>query len=682
MKRIAKISAFLIFMLCAFVMFAMSAFAGDIAIKTVNISEGVKISWGKAEDVYRYEIYRKSNDGADEKLITVTRQNSYVDKEAVSGTIYGYRVVTIDSYEEVAEETDLSVIYRLDEVKISNYYSADQGLFLEWKAVAGAKGYYVLRKPQKGGKWQTIYNATAKTTSYLDTKISQKERYLYTVRAYGGKYIGAVGKQVALSAVACPEFIGIVSTENGISLKWTEAPKAAYYVLYRKDSAKNKKWTPYALFSSEYTSYEDTEIQDGVEYSYIVRASDASGRLSPYDAVVTMKHIGKPVILSAESETNGIKLTWSKSAGAQGYAVYRKDFGIDDWKSVGLVVGADNLTFTDSKVLNAKAYTYVVRAVWKKNLSTYDEKGATVRFMEAPQNLVINVDTARGNVLTWKANPLAKEFIVYRKSSNSGWRYIGRTDENVYADMKADASEIYSYAVKAYTSSVFLSGYSDVISTFVSNYDEDTKMIALTYDDGPSEAITNGILDLLEAYGAKATFFVIGESIEYNNTALTRAAKLGNEIGTHTYSHIDLPTSSEETIREEIDKTDELVKKYTGEKTKIARPPGGELDDESGKIVNKPFFYWTVDTRDWESKDANAIIEIVEAYASDGDIILMHDIYESTLEASEYIIPWLVSEGYELVTVSELMAHKSNKKVQPGVMYYDGFGATSYEELE
>ena len=199
-------------------------------------------------------------------------------------------------------------------------------------------------------------------------------------------------------------------------------------------------------------------------------------------------------------------------------------------------------------------------------------------------------------------------------------------------------------------------------------------MVALTFDDGPSDSITNGVLDVLERYGAKATFFVVGQNINYGREAMARAAKMGCEIGTHTYSHIDLPSSSASEIREEIADTDALIKEYTGSPAYVARAPGGALEEESANIVGKPFFYWTVDTRDWESRDASSVISMVKNNTDDGDIILMHDVYESTLEAVETVVPWLIEEGYELVTVSELMKYKGNITPQAGVQYYNGFG--------
>ena len=127
-------------------------------------------------------------------------------------------------------------------------------------------------------------------------------------------------------------------------------------------------------------------------------------------------------------------------------------------------------------------------------------------------------------------------------------------------------------------------------------------------------------------------------------------------------------------IRSEIAWTDELIERYTGAPATVARAPGGALDASSAATVGKPFFYWTVDTRDWESRDAYSVISMVRNNTEDGDIILMHDVYASTLEAVETVVPWLIKEGYQLVTVSELMQYKGGIIPQAGVQYYSGLG--------
>lgn len=679
MKKITKLFLFVFALAVSLVMLGVSAFAEgeEITLKAVNTAEGIEIAWTEGEDVYYYELYRQCNDGSQEALISKGQEAKFVDTEAVEGLIYGYRVSVVTTDEEYGEESNLGIIYRIGATEISNYYSTDSGLYIEWTGLSEAKGYYVLRRAYQSEKWEVVAKCAADTTSYVDSKAGSDERYLYAVRAFAGNYLGAAANQVVLSYFPCPDIIGIVSVDEGIALKWKGVSSASYYLIYRSSSS-GKGWAPYALLDSEYTLYVDKGIKDGESYSYIVRAADSSGQLSPYNSAVSMKHIKKPMIRSAESTTNGVKLTWTKSEGCQGYAIFRKDFGADNWALVGLSKNQDILEFVDSKVYNSRAYTYTVRAVWNKNMSSYDERGATVRFLEAPQTLLCDVDTASGNVLTWKNNPNANMFFIFRKDVTGKWKVIGKTVENSFADKSAVASERYIYTVVAYTSSTYISGPAVPVSTFREIYSSDTKMVALTYDDGPSDSITNGVLDLLETYGGKATFFVVGQNIGYGHEAMTRAAKMGCEIGTHTYSHIDLPSSSEAEIREEIELTDELVQKYTGQPTKIARAPGGAIDDVSGQIVGKPFFYWSVDTRDWESRDASSVIEIVQNNVSDGAIILMHDIYDSTLEASEYVIPWLISEGYQLVTISELMHYKGKVQLQPGVTYYDGFGSTSY----
>ena len=681
MKKLSAVSALLITLLALFLVFSVNAFAEgeEITVKAENTATGVSVTWTELEDVYFYELYRQSNDGSEEVLLSKAQGTQFTDTEAEPGVIYGYKVIPVTTDESRGTESNLAIIYRMSAPEITNAYSTDTGLYLEWSGLKEAKGYYIMRRNQQEEKWTAIAKCSEETTSYTDKSSDPDAKYLYSIIGFAGQYLSPASNQVTLSYFACPKIVAATSTEKGIAIKWTPVSSAAYYIIYRSVSSE-EDWKPYSIVASEYSIYHDKDVKSGVSYSYIVRASDSSGQLSPYDEAVSMKLIGKPVINKAYSDTNGVRLAWNRVEGCHGYAVYRKDYGSNDWSLAGLAKGEDTIEFVDRKVLNSKVYTYTVRAVWNKNLSAYDEKGITIRFLEAPQALLCDPDTASGNVLTWRNNGSASVFIVYRKAANDKWRPIGLTAENRFADKKADPEGTYYYTVQAFTSSTYLSGYATIVGTAkVVTYDSDAKLVALTYDDGPSNTVTNNILDILEMYGAKATFFVIGENIEYNNEALTRAAAMGCEIGTHTFSHIDLPTSSEAEIREEIQLTDALVQKYTGKPTQIARAPGGEIDSTSGQIVNKPFYYWSIDTRDWESKDPDSIISIVQSQVEDGDIILMHDVYDETYTASTTIIPWLISEGYQLVTVSELMAH-NGVTPQAGVTYYNGFGGTAYTD--
>ena len=192
--------------------------------------------------------------------------------------------------------------------------------------------------------------------------------------------------------------------------------------------------------------------------------------------------------------------------------------------------------------------------------------------MQAPEGLECVKNTKYGNVLRWQKNDDASTYFVYRKAEGGKWKAIGKTEKNIFADNKADAEGRYFYTVKAYASSVYQSGAAQSVKTFTNaDVNPKGKMVALTFDDGPSDSITNGVLDVLEKYGARATFFVVGRKIEGGHEAMTRAAEMGCEIGTHTYNHIDLPSSSSSIIRSEIAWTDELIERYTGAPATVAR---------------------------------------------------------------------------------------------------------------
>ncbi len=188
--------------------------------------------------------------------------------------------------------------------------------------------------------------------------------------------------------------------------------------------------------------------------------------------------------------------------------------------------------------------------------------------------------------------------------------------------------------------------------------------IALTFDDGPSAANTAKILDILEVNGAKATFFVIGRNAAENAQLLRRAASLGCEIGNHTFDHAKLTDLSDETIRRQLEKTDEVVFDAIGVRPKLVRAPCGRCSCAVRAAIDRPIILWCVDPRDWSyghARENNTpenrenVIHAATENVQDGDIILLHDIYAFTAACCEAIVPKLTEQGFVLVTVSELM---------------------------
>lgn len=184
-------------------------------------------------------------------------------------------------------------------------------------------------------------------------------------------------------------------------------------------------------------------------------------------------------------------------------------------------------------------------------------------------------------------------------------------------------------------------------------------MVALTFDDGPHYKYTNKILDYLEKYNGAATFFVLGSNAEKNKKVIKRIAESGNEIGNHTYAHKQLTKLSGKEITDEITKTANIIEAITGDKPNILRPTYGSVNDNVMLYSDVPLILWSIDTRDWKNRNKNKVADAALRKVRDGDIILMHDIYETTAMASEVIIKELSSRGYQLVTINELYEAKS-----------------------
>lgn len=194
------------------------------------------------------------------------------------------------------------------------------------------------------------------------------------------------------------------------------------------------------------------------------------------------------------------------------------------------------------------------------------------------------------------------------------------------------------------------------------------KKVALTFDDGPSD-YTARLLDCLEANNAKATFFLVGNMIDYYSDDVSRMEALGCELGNHSYDHTDLSTLSAEEISNEIGQTDQLLNNLVGHGAAVVRPPYGNVNDTVTSVIATPMILWTVDPEDWnEGEDVDRLVNAVLDNVTDGSIVLMHDIFSSSVDAAQILIPRLIQEGYELVTVHQL-AQSNGITLQGGVVY-------------
>ena len=179
--------------------------------------------------------------------------------------------------------------------------------------------------------------------------------------------------------------------------------------------------------------------------------------------------------------------------------------------------------------------------------------------------------------------------------------------------------------------------------------------VAITFDDGPHPSYTEQLLDGLKERGIKATFFVTGEHASIHPDIIKRIVEEGHLIGNHTYKHTQLQSTNREEFKQELLQTNEIIKEITGEDTIYVRPPYGSWDQSLEKELNMFPVLWTVDPLDWCNDNVSCIVQNTVSKTKENDIILMHDYYETSVTAALQVIDELQKEGYQFVTVEEIL---------------------------
>ncbi len=198
--------------------------------------------------------------------------------------------------------------------------------------------------------------------------------------------------------------------------------------------------------------------------------------------------------------------------------------------------------------------------------------------------------------------------------------------------------------------------------------DKNKKAVALTFDDGPNGARTNKIVDILEQNKAHATFFMVGNRMEAGKETILNVLNKGNEIGSHSYNHKNMKRMKLEDVISEEEQTKEVYYKITGKELLYTRPPYGNITQQIKENLPTIFVNWNMDTEDWLHRNKDHIVQYVMENVTDGDIILMHDSYDSTVEAVEELLPKLYAEGYQVVSISEL-AQLKGKTLEKNQVY-------------
>lgn len=255
------------------------------------------------------------------------------------------------------------------------------------------------------------------------------------------------------------------------------------------------------------------------------------------------------------------------------------------------------------------------------------------------------------------------KFVVEAIKNSSGNRTYSLTDnelvieflnvdlefaEETKLDLKINFNEIKDYLTFAIETSLEYeneNGYA---------YDKNKKTIALTFDDGPNGSRTNEILNILEDNKAHATFFMVGNRMASGASTILNVLNHNCEIGSHSYNHTSMKRQKLEEVIADETKTEEIYKSITGRDLIYTRPPYGAVNNEIKAALTNYIINWNIDPEDWLYRDSERVVNHILEHAGDGDIILLHDSYDSTVEAVRELLPKLYLQGYQVVSVGEL----------------------------
>ena len=294
-----------------------------------------------------------------------------------------------------------------------------------------------------------------------------------------------------------------------------------------------------------------------------------------------------------------------------------------------------------------------------------------------------------GGALHLRAAPRASAASLGRY--RSGTRLIVLADGEVFCRIKApDGKE--GYMMKEFLrfenglppiepSGTSLLEARDLIrqSALKRGVDPNKPMLALTFDDGPQRQ-TIRVLNALKQNGARATFFVLGKNIAGNEDILRQLAEGGHELAVHSWSHPDFTKISESAVRSQVTRTMDKILEITGQEVHLVRAPYGASNRVSRRPLAElglPLILWSVDSLDWKTQNAVDTVTAIREKAVNGAIILCHDVWSSTGQAMEIVLPKLIGMGYQLVTVSEMMSFRE-EPMKPGWEY----GFLDIEKIE
>lgn len=329
------------------------------------------------------------------------------------------------------------------------------------------------------------------------------------------------------------------------------------------------------------------------------------------------------------------------------------------YKSINEKTDENNITKNEERYNSIIIDTYTGKEITffdmlKENkLASFEEKEKELLNLKYPEFIIKGIENGDGEKGYYVTE---NEVIIYY------YDYIYNYDIKEEVTLKIDFNEIknlLNYKPELNKNYQNENGF---------NYSSNKKAVALTFDDGPSGYYNPLILEELNKNKAHASFFMVGTMMNSCKSCVLQTYKSGNEVGSHTYDHLNIKRAAYDKVNENLSKTDNLYNSITGDHIKLLRPPYGAYSKENLETINNYFILWDLDTEDWRYRNVKHIVNYIKENVHDGAIILMHELYESSYESLKIILPWLYANGYQVVSVSELAKIKG-KTLETGKAY-------------
>lgn len=422
--------------------------------KAVSAYGGVNVTWNAVSGATSYTVYRKAAGAKSWTTLGTSKTTSYLDKTAKTGTKYTYTVrakniVGLGAY----DKTGVSTTYiAAPTVKIAN---TANGIKVSWNKISGATGYTLYRSQYSGGKWsdwQKLGTVKSDKASWTDKSVKSGVQYRYTARTVSNKLTSSFKATSGLVYLSTPT-VKIQNASTGVKVTWSKISGAKNYAVYRSEYS-DGKWSGWKKISTvgAVTSTVDTTAKSGVNYKYTVRAVNGKSA-GAYKASSQLLYLAQPTTTIANA-SNGIKVSWTKSAGVKGYTIYRSQYNAttkkwSDWQNMGNT-NAKTSAWTDKSVKAGVQYRYTVRAVNGSVKSTYKATAGLVRLAQPTVKVALKENSVK---VSWGKISGAKSYKVYRSELVDGkwssWTAVSSQTALSYIDSAVTEGATYRYTVRA-----------------------------------------------------------------------------------------------------------------------------------------------------------------------------------------------------------------------------------------